>query len=110
MDNPYMTAREPHYAIDETARRLKMPVGTLVKRINAGEVEVKFNGRENFISAGEITRVSANLRREAEATAAAEQKQQKAQKKEVVRDEIARDMQHLNERAKKIGMGFLAED
>lgn len=107
---PSQDTNEPHYLIDEAAQRLSLPVRALVGRINAGKVKTKFNGRHNFISDSEIERVSGELQREAEATAAAEQEQQKAQEQVVVRDEIARDMKHLNERAKKIGMEFLAED
>ena len=101
---------EPRYNLNESARRLRMPVNALIRRLDAGDIESEFNGRGNFISASEITRFSAERRREAQAEAEAEQEQQKAQEDEVVRDEIARDMKHLNERAKKIGMGFLAED
>ena len=110
MDNPYITAREPHYAIDESARRLKMPVGALVERINAGEVEVKYNGRGNFISAGEIARVSVNLRREAQAAQAAEQEQATQEVREKDGAHIARLMSEAQGIAAKYGYDPTTED
>ncbi len=88
MQNPYVTTTEPHYTIDDSASRLKMPVGALVERINAGEVETKFNGRRNYISATEIARVSVGLRREAEVA-------QEAESERVAQERQERDGAHV---------------
>ena len=103
MDNPYITAREPHYAIDESARRLRMPVGALVERINAGEVEVKFNGRGNFISESEIARVSVNLQREYQAAQEAESEKAVQEQRERDGAHVARLMEEAQDIAAKYG-------
>ena len=73
MQNPFVSTDERHYSIDAAARQLKMPPRALVERIDSGKVKVKFNGHRNYISASEVTRVSAELRREAEAAEQTEQ-------------------------------------
>ncbi len=103
MANPYITADEPHYTIDESARRLRISVGALVERIDAGKVETKFNGRGNFISAGEIGRVSAELRREVQAAQEAEQEREAREQQEADGAFIVREMAHLEGLAKRYG-------
>ena len=103
MQNPYITDREPHYSIDESARQLKMPPRALVERIDAGKVEVKFNGRGNFISAGEIRRVSAELRHEAKAAQEAEDERKAEKQREEDGAFITREWARLQELAKKYG-------
>ena len=99
--HPTTDTTERHYDIDESARRLKMPTRALVERINAGEVETKFNGRRNLISAGEITRVSAELRHEAEATQMAEDERAAQEQRERDGAHIAKLMSEAQELAEK---------
>ena len=110
MQNPYITDREPHYSIDDSARQLKMPPRALVARIDDGKVEVKFNGHRNYISAGEIRRVSAELRREAKAAQEAEDERKAEEQREEDGAFIAREMAHLQELAKRYGYTPITED
>ena len=103
MANPYITDKEPHYSIDESARRLRMSTGALVERIDAGKVETKFNGRTNFISAGEIGRVSAELRHEAKAAQQAEDERKAEKQREEDGAFITREWAHLQQLAKRHG-------
>ena len=101
--NPSTDTKERHYDIDESARRLRMPVHALVERINAGEVQTKFTGRRNLISAGEITRVSGELRREAEAAQVTEDERAGQERQERDGAHIARLMGEAQEIAEKYG-------
>ena len=103
MGNPYITAKEPHYTIDESARRLRMSTGALVERIDAGKVETKFNGRTNFIAAREIGRVSEELRGEYQAAQEAESERAAQEHRETDGAFIAREMAHLQELAERYG-------
>ena len=103
MDNPYMTTREPHFDIEESASRLGMPVQALVERIRAGHVQTKFNGRRNYIAAGEIDRVAAALAEEAREVQAVESERAAQEQKERDGAFIAREMSHLQELAERYG-------
>ena len=109
MHNPYAPTAEPHYDIEQSAKRSKMPVGALVERIGAGQVETKFNGRRNYIAAGEIARVSAELRREAEAAQAAESETVAQEQRERDGAHIVREISRLRELAEKYGYDPSAE-
>ena len=108
MANPFITDREPHYSIDESARQLKMPSRALVARIDAGQVTVKFNGRSNFISAGEIARVSAELRHEAKAAQEVESEKAAQEQRETDGAFLVREMAHLQGLAERYG--FVPDD
>ncbi len=110
MGNPYITAEEPHYTIDESARRLKMPPRALVARIDAGQVTVKFNGRGNFLAASEIRRVSEDLRREAQVAQEAESERAAQEQRETDGAFIAREMTYLQGLAEKYGYTPITED
>ena len=101
--NPFISAREPHYTIGESAKRLKMSKGALVERIDAGKVETKFNGRGNFISAGEIGRVGADLRREAQEAQVADRERREKERRETDGAYIAREVSRLQELAESYG-------
>ncbi len=101
--SPFAFDREPHYSIDDSARQLKMPPRALVARIDDGKVEVKFNGHRNYISAGEIRRVSVELRREAKAAQEAEDERKAEEQREEDGAYIAREMSHLQELAARYG-------
>lgn len=103
MQNPFVSTDERHYSIDDAARQLKMPPRALVERIDAGKVETKFNGRRNYISAGEVSRVSAELRREAEASQAAEQEQAALDRQQEDGRHITRLMSEARDIASRYG-------
>ena len=102
---PSQDTKEPHYLIDEAANRLRMPVGALVERIKAGEIETKYNGRRSYVAAGEITRFSAELRREAEAAQVTEDERAGQERQERDGAHIARLMGEAQEIARSSNVG-----
>ena len=103
MQNPYVTTDEAHFDIEESASRLGMPVQALVERIRVGAVRTKYNGRRNYIAAGEIDRLAAALAQEARVAQAAED--ERAAKEQQERDGafIVREMSHLRGLAERYG-------
>lgn len=103
MQNPYVTTDEAHFDIEESASRLGMPVQALVERIRAGEVQTKFNGRRNYIAAGEVDRLAVALAQQAREAQAVESERAAQEQKERDGVFIAREMVHLQELAKRYG-------
>ena len=96
--------------LTNAAQQLGMSVRALGQRIQAGEIKTEHIAGYNFVPLDDVARFAGALRDGARASAEVAEQERKDQENVVVRDEIARDMKYLNERAKTIGMGFLAED
>ena len=100
---PRNLEQERGYNVERAAQRMRISTRGLVERIKEGKVEVQHNGHYNYVLESEIKRVSGELREEAKAFQAAEDKRKADEQRERDGYYIAREMEHLRQTARDHG-------